>query len=107
MGKRERKDRTCGEVLAEMGWEEMRLLSRPDHVAFPYTRACMYNLILDRGIFIYLQVKHIGPELLHGGHEYTVYNCLHLSFTHPLGSKWSGWNHEMVISIMCWCYNSF
>ena len=45
---------------AEMGWEEMRLLSRPDRVAFPYTRACMNNLILDRGIYIYSQTKHIA-----------------------------------------------
>ena len=54
------KDRTCGEELAEMGWEEIGLLRRPDRVAFPYTRACMYNLILDGGIYIYSQTKHIA-----------------------------------------------
>ena len=40
----------------------MSLLNRPDCVVFPYTRACMFNHMLDRGIYIYLQIKHIAQS---------------------------------------------
>ena len=73
----------------------MRILSRPDCVGFPYTRACMYNLILDEDIYIYHQTKYTVQSYSKGGHEYLVYNFLLLSFTYSLGS-----NHEVVISIM-------
>ena len=51
-----------GREVAEMGREEMRLLSRPDCVGVSYTHALMYNVILDRSIYIYHQTKHFAQS---------------------------------------------
>ena len=40
----------------------MRLLSRPDCIGLSYPRACMYNHMLDRGIYIYHQTKHFAQS---------------------------------------------
>ena len=78
--KEKEKDRKEREEVAEMGWEEMSLLSRPDFVGFPYTRACMYNLILEGGMYIYNQTEHIAGSSSTGDMNtlfITVY-CFHL-----------------------------
>ena len=63
-----------------MGWEEMRLLSRPDCAGLSYPRACMYNHMLDRVIYIYHQTKHLAQSysMEDMSKQFIIVYCFHL-----------------------------